>query len=137
MDSNPEFIFEQHSTAASDPEEIRTDPLLVPQHERINYLQISTSPRIKDERRHKRISGRETKACIRVGECEEIVQVLNLSRTGICFAAWKHYLPDTRVMVASPFTLAGNNIFLPAHIVRAQRRATPTIPGEYALMIDQ
>jgi hypothetical protein len=77
------------------------------------------------------------KSCIRAGETEEVVEVINLSRSGLCFEAWKHYLPDSTVEVASPFTIGSNNIFQRARIVRADRRAAGTIPGQYALTLEQ
>jgi hypothetical protein len=138
MEPNPDVILEERSAAGRKAEiPAASDPLLVPAHESVSYLNVGPVARTVDERRHKRIAVRHMKACIRQGETEEVVDVIDMSRSGLCFEAWKHYLPDSSVLVASPFTLGSNNIFQRARIIRAQRRAAGTIPGRYALMIEQ
>lgn len=112
-----------------------SDPLLVPRNEQVDYLNLTRPARTINERREKRIVARNMKACIRSASTEDVVEVVNISRRGLCFCSWSHYLPGTIVEVAAPFTIGSNNIFQPAKIVRAQRRAVGAVPGEYALMM--
>jgi hypothetical protein len=87
-----------------------------------------------NDRKHQRISMRNTKACIRRrGYADDVVDVLDLSRGGIHFISHVDYYRNTGVEVAVPFTHGGSNVFVPAEIVRIQCRPTSGIPGDFGL----
>ncbi len=65
-------------------------------------------------------------ACVRQpGLGEEVIQVENLSRGGLCFLSAKEYLEGSRIEVAVPYSQGTANIFVPARIVRVE-----TLPGQ-------
>jgi hypothetical protein len=91
------------------------------------------SPSVND-RKHQRISIRNTKACIRrSGYADDVVDVLDLSRGGIHFISHVDYYRNTTVEVAVPYTNGGSNVFVPAEIVRIQCRPTSGIPGDFGM----
>ena len=109
------------------------DPLLVPLADRIEYLSPDHK-REKDERRHKRIR-MAIKAAIQFNGDEEVVDVQDISKLGLRFFSMKLYPPGTIVQVAAPYAFGGNNIFADARIIRAHRRPTKFLAGDYALEI--
>lgn len=46
----------------------------------------------------------------------------------------KSYEPGDWLRVAAPYIEGGTNIFVPAEIVRIEKRAADGMPGEYALV---
>jgi len=96
-------------------------------------------PRVKrsasiNDRKHQRISMRNTKACIRrSGYSDDVVDVLDLSRGGVHFISFVDYYKGTMVEVAVPYTNGGANVFVPAEVARIQCRPTAGIPGDFGL----
>lgn len=87
-----------------------------------------------NDRKHQRISMRNTKACIRrSGYTDDVVDVLDLSRGGVHFLSFVDYYKSTMVEVAVPYTTGGANVFVPAEVVRIQCRPTSGIPGDFGL----
>jgi len=87
-----------------------------------------------NDRKHQRISMRNTKACIRrSGYTDDVVDVLDLSRGGVHFLSFVDYYKHTMVEVAVPYTNGGANVFVPAEVVRIQCRPTSGIPGDFGL----
>ena len=87
-----------------------------------------------NDRKHQRISMRNTKACIRrSGYTDDVVDVLDLSRGGVHFISFVDYYKGTIVEVAVPFTNGGANVFVRAEVVRIQCRPTSGIPGDFGL----
>jgi hypothetical protein len=91
-------------------------------------------PASVNDRKHQRISMRNTKACIRrSGYTDDVVDVLDLSRGGVHFLSFVDYYKATMVEVAVPYTNGGANVFVPAEVVRIQCRPTSGIPGDFGL----
>jgi hypothetical protein len=91
------------------------------------------SPSVND-RKHQRISMRNTRGCIRrSGYADDVVDVLDLSRGGIHFISYVDYYRNTTVEIAVPYTNGGSNVFVPAEVVRIQCRPTSGIPGDFGL----
>ncbi|MGZ4816790.1 MAG: PilZ domain-containing protein [Terriglobales bacterium] len=87
-----------------------------------------------NDRKHQRISMRNTKACLRrPGYADDVVDVLDLSRGGVHFMSFVDYYKGTMVEVAVPYTNGGANVFVPAEVVRVQCRPTSGIPGDFGL----
>jgi hypothetical protein len=87
-----------------------------------------------NDRKHQRISMRNTKACIRrAGYTDDVVDVIDLSRGGVHFMSFVDYYRGTMVEVAVPYTNGGANVFVPAEVVRIQCRPTAGIPGDFGL----
>jgi len=77
------------------------------------------APRIKNERRHNRI-GCKLLACIRFASHfdDEVLEVNDVSRGGVCFTTRKYLAPGTKIEIAVPYSAAMANIFVPAEVVR-------------------
>jgi len=77
------------------------------------------APPFKNTRRHRRICC-NFQACIRGQQNheEEVFEVKNVSRGGICFLTRKYLVPGTKIDVAVPYSRGMVNIFVPAEIVR-------------------
>jgi hypothetical protein len=87
-----------------------------------------------NDRKHQRVSMRNTKACIkRRGMPDDVVDVLDLSRGGVHFVSMIDYYKGTIVEVAVPYTNGGLNVFVPAEIARIQSRPSSGLPGDYGL----
>jgi hypothetical protein len=76
-------------------------------------------PRLQNERRHNRVRC-NLQACIRYKQFfeEEVLEVSDVSRGGICFLTRKYLAPGTRIEIALPYSPGMANIFVPAEIVR-------------------
>lgn len=109
-----------------------SDPLLVPLAADIDRFAAHRTHDGKEQRRSKRLRA-NFKACIRFGNDEDVVEVLDISRTGVHFSSLKLYQPGMYVQVSAPYTIGGNNIFSSGRIVRAIRRPTKVLAGDYAL----
>lgn len=87
-----------------------------------------------NDRRHQRVSMRNTKACIRrPGYVDDVVDVIDLSRGGVHFLSFTDYYRNTVVEVAVPYTEGAGNVYVPAEVVRIQCRPTGGIPGDFGL----
>jgi len=115
------------------------EPELLTGADAYNQADESGQARVKrsasvNDRKHQRISMRNTKACLRrSGYADDVVDVLDLSRGGVHFISFVDYYKGTKVEVAVPFTHGGANVFVPAEVVRIQCRPTSGIPGDFGL----
>lgn len=74
-----------------------------------------------ERRKHPRISMR-AQACVgQPGPHADIVEVVNVSRSGICFCSSRTYNEDSWIQVAVPYTKGAANIFVAGRIVRARK----------------
>jgi PilZ domain len=99
-------------------------------------LQGAPRPRVRtgNDRRYNRISLKNMMACLqRQGCADDVVAVIDMSRSGIRFVSNVDYRVGMRVEVAVPYTRGGANLFAPAKIARVQSRPTASLPGEYGL----
>jgi hypothetical protein len=106
---------------------------LVTTGEEIYHLK-TRAERIKehDERRHKRMLTRNTRACVqRPGRRDDLVDVLDISLGGLRFQSSQEYNKGELIQVATHYIEGGNNIFQSAQIVRLQARPRGAYPGEY------
>ena len=85
------------------------------------------------ERRKQRRCKMKMTGCIRDGDFEDVVTVLDASRTGIRFQSSRQY-PKIWVQVAVPYTRGISNIFMSGRIVW-RKSITPTLQ-EYGLRYD-
>jgi hypothetical protein len=76
------------------------------------------APANKNSRRHTRIRCK-FQACIRgqKNQEEEVFEVKDVSRGGICFMTRKYLVPGTKIEIAVPYSKGGVNIFVPAQVV--------------------
>ena len=96
---------------------------------------LNSRPRGQEERRSARIQLKGAKACVETPvRGTDIVVVVNMSKGGLCFVSSKRYERGDWMKVAVPYTPGGNNIFVPAEIVRVHKSAGHGFPGEYALV---
>jgi len=78
---------------------------------------VAAKARTKNDRKHIRMKVKMT-ACIRmIGFDDDVVEIENMSRGGLCFKSKKRYPKGSRIDVALPYTPGGANIFVPAHVV--------------------
>jgi hypothetical protein len=86
----------------------------------------ASAPRSKNERRHARVNCR-LRACIRYKDSleDEVLDVNNVSRGGVCFVTRKYLSQGAKIEVALPYAPGVANIFVPAEIVRIK-----AIPGK-------
>jgi hypothetical protein len=101
-------------------------------HTRGGYAAITNYP--MTERRKTRRCKVEMTGCIRDGDSEDVITVLDASRNGIRFQSSKQY-PSTWVQVAVPYMAGSSNIFMPGRIVW-RKRITESLQ-EYGLQYDQ
>jgi hypothetical protein len=85
---------------------------------------IPVPPAARIERRFKRIRCK-LQACVRNKQQhgEELLEVNDVSRGGVCFTTSSYLSPGTRVEIAVPYSPGMANIFVPAEVVRS--RAIP------------
>lgn len=102
---------------------VAPDPLLVP-----SYAQFEESmtpkpePRGAERRRSPRITMRQAKGCIHnPGNPPDIVELINISRGGLCFRSHLVYPPRSELRIAAPYMQGGNNLFVRARVVRVHR----------------
>jgi hypothetical protein len=100
-----------------------TDPLLV-----ANYDEFSDSmppkppPRTSERRRTPRITLRQAKACVVFpGTNPDIVELINISRGGLCFRSHRVYPVGGIICVAAPYTHGSTNVFVSGRIRRIVR----------------
>lgn len=87
-------------------------------------VEPAPAPQFKNTRRHKRIRC-NFQACIRgpQNQSEEVFEVKDVSRGGICFMTRKYLVPGTRIDIAAPYSKDTENIFVPAEVVRIREIA--------------
>jgi hypothetical protein len=91
--------------------------------------------RSRDERKNARVQLKGATACVETPvRGADVVRVINMSKSGLRFVSTKRYECGDWMKVAVPYTPGGNNIFVPAEIVRVLKSAAPGLPGEYALV---
>jgi hypothetical protein len=61
------------------------------------------------------------------------VNLINISRGGVCFSSHAEFHPGISVSIATHYIEGGNNIFQDGRIVRVQRAPSAMSPGEYAI----
>ena len=89
-----------------------------------------------ERRRFARIRCKNVKACIKLGEgLQAVVDVLNISRGGVCFTSREKYSVGAIVSIATHYIAGGFNIFQDAQIVRFRlpESSPETAPIEYAI----
>jgi hypothetical protein len=90
--------------------------------------------RTVNERRYPRIPCRNVKACVKTALGSSIVvNVVNISRGGVCFTSAEKFCAETPVSIATHYIDGGQNIYQDGRIIRVQRRPTAMLPGEYAI----
>jgi hypothetical protein len=108
------------------------EPDLVPICHELYYLKPAV--RTVNQRRYPRIPCRNVKACIRTEQgSSAVVNLVNMSRGGLCFTSEMEFCPGTRVSIATHFIEGGHNIFQDGRIIRVQSKGSATLPGEYAV----
>lgn len=93
-------------------------------------------PRVRtgNDRKYNRIALKNMKACLqRHGFADDVVDVVDMSRSGIRFVSMVDYRVGMWLEVSVPYTIGGANLFAPAKIARVQSRRTADIPGEFGL----
>lgn len=77
------------------------------------------APVTRNVRRHMRIRCR-LRAGIRYQphDKEDVLELNDISRGGVCFTTDKHLVPGTRFEIATPYSPGKANIFIPAAVVR-------------------
>ena len=74
-----------------------------------------------EKRKHGRVS-MKTLACVGpLGPSADIVEVENISLSGMCFRSSRTYAEDSWVQVAVPYTKGAANIFVAGRIVRSRK----------------
>jgi hypothetical protein len=77
--------------------------------------------KIADKRKYGRIN-MKTVACVGpLGPKADIVDVVNISRGGICFRSAQTYREDSWIQVAVPYTQGAANIFVAGCVVRSRK----------------
>jgi hypothetical protein len=108
------------------------EPNLIPLCHEIYTLRPDSF--ITDQRRHPRISPKNVKACIELSnEKAIVVDVVNVSRGGVCFRSSVNFDVGSLIAVATHYIEGGQNIFQDGRIVRVQQQPTASTPGKYAV----
>lgn len=79
-------------------------------------LPVQNGPQDGNRRKQRRTSMR-TVACVRHEASEDVVKVIDLSRTGIRFQSSRQYSLGTWLQVAAPYSDGASAIFLCARVV--------------------
>lgn len=113
------------------PPNIAPDPLLVSQFEEFKpALPPKPAEPRSERRRSPRIAMRKAKACIEAPDKgSEAVELINVSRGGICFRSHRVYPLHCPIRVAAPYTEGGTNLFVSGRIVRVHRDAWGGVYG--------
>lgn len=108
------------------------EPNLVPTGHEVYHLKPTV--RTVNERRHPRIPCRSVKACIKTEHGSSfVVNVVNMSKSGICFTDDMEFSPGTRVSIATHYIEGGHNIYQDGQIIRVHCKGSATLPGVYAV----
>jgi hypothetical protein len=88
-----------------------------------NGSRLRHSARSADARHFPRIPCRNVKACIQTEEAASfVVDVVNLSRGGLCFLSIDQFAPGTPASVAVHYVKGGQNIFQKGRVVWTHER---------------
>jgi hypothetical protein len=83
-----------------------------------------------ERRRSPRIIIRQAKACVEsLAAGQEVVELINISRGGLCFRSDRGYPLKTWIRVAAPYTPNNTNVFVQAKIVRITREVWGNLYG--------
>lgn len=94
---------------------------------------LRKADRSGDARRFPRIPCRNVKACIRTEEAAGfVVDVVNISRGGLCFLSVDQFAPGTPAAVAMHYVKGGQNIFQKGRVVWTQER-TLDLPSQHGV----
>jgi hypothetical protein len=108
------------------------EPDLVPSCHEVYRLKPAV-PTV-DQRRYPRLPCRNIRACIKAElNSGVIVNLINISRGGVCFSSYAEFYPGTPVSIATHYMEGGQNIFQNGRIVRIQRSPSASASGEYAI----
>jgi PilZ domain len=78
--------------------------------------------RVKNQRKHRRITMPRAKACVKSPNAdEEFVDLVDVSRGGAAFRSERVYSLGCWIRIAAPCTVGASNIFVLARVVRACR----------------
>jgi hypothetical protein len=102
------------------------------EHERYHAL---PRRRTVNKRRHLRVSCNAS-ACIRTKKATVLVEIVDISRSGMCFRSAEHFYPGTAVSVATHYIAGGQNIFQNGTIVRVHSPSGTTC-AEYGVEFNQ
>lgn len=120
------------SLSIAEPHYSGYEPNLVPTCHEV-YL-LKPPVRTVDQRRYPRIQCRNVRACIKTDtHADVIVNLINISRGGVCFTSYAEFYPGTPVSIATHYIEGGQNIFQNGRIVRMQHSPRTMSPGEYAI----
>jgi hypothetical protein len=112
-----------------------TDPLLITNCEQFGHAIVPEIPPKSEERRGERrrsprIIIRQAKACVEsLAAGQEVVELINISRGGLCFRSDRGYPLKTWIRVAAPYTPNNTNVFVQAKIVRITREVWGNLYG--------
>lgn len=82
--------------------------------------ELDASGKRVNKRRHVRIRV-SFSACVRQeGSTDELVECENVSKGGVCFHSLQHYVLDSLIEVAAPFSPGETALFVPAQIKRIE-----------------
>lgn len=98
-----------------------------------DHFHIVPAKNAANRRRHPRVPCRNVKACIKADEANIVVDVLDISRSGLRFATFQQFAPGAAVAVAPHYIEGGQNIFQNARIVRVRHKPSGMLPPEYAV----
>lgn len=93
---------------------------------------VKPSANMVDKRRHPRIPCRGVKACIKTDHTADVVDVVNMSRAGLCFQSAEQFVPGTPAAVAIHYVEGGQNIFQNGRIIWAKHRS-PDLPAQHGV----
>jgi len=98
------------------------DPVVKPQIPTVN------------RRKRPRIPCRKTRAYVITDEVPGVVvDVVDISRGGLCFTSFEQFRPKTAVSIATHYMEGGQNIFQDGRIVRVRHKPSGMSPSEYAV----
>jgi hypothetical protein len=112
-----------------------TDPLLVANFEQFGQAMTAEVKRepnkpLGERRRTPRISMRQAKACVESSAgVQDVVELVNISRGGLCFRSDRSYPLRSCIRVAAPYTPDNTNVFVQGKIVRITREVWGNLYG--------
>jgi hypothetical protein len=87
-----------------------------------------------NRRKRPRVPCRKTRAYIIANEVPGVVvEVVDISRGGLCFMSFEQFRLHTAVSVATHYMEGGQNIFQDGLIIRVRHKEPGTLPTEYAV----
>jgi hypothetical protein len=95
-----------------------------------------TEPQLSGVNRRKqpRVPCRKTRAYVITDNVPgAVVEVVDISRGGLCFVSFDRFYPGTAVSIATHYMEGGQNIFQDGRIVRVRHKPSGMSPSEYAV----